>query len=145
MLFVLVLDPFLRQIDAALSVRHEAARACADDLGAVASDVGRLAILASLFADFGSVSGLALKWNMCVVVALTNGGGAWTLRRVRRELRRAVPEWSAFAVADAGKYLGVQLGPKAGALQRTSACAKWRERAAAAGMGTLQENSAARQ
>lgn len=33
LLFVLAIDPFLRQTDVALTVRHEAARACADDLG----------------------------------------------------------------------------------------------------------------
>ena len=116
-LFVISIDPLLFQFRKhVMDPQLGQVRACADDIGAALRALGSLPVLCKLFAQFRKVSGLSLKASKCVIVLSTVCVSDNNKLRVKEWLRSFCPEWSDFVIKDAGKYLGLYLGPGAGAL-----------------------------
>lgn len=115
---MIALETIFALLDCHLDKMHQAARACAADFGAVLADVMRLP---PVFAAFAVVSGLAVRPQMCAVVAFMETGDGRMLRRVGRSLRQSVPEWGKFVMAAGAIWMVVQVGPRAASRQLRAA------------------------
>ena len=105
-LFAIVADLLLRRIRRA--VPGALTRAYADDIALVLRDWRESApVLASLLAEYGTISGLELNMDKCVWVDLAETSPALARSAVQQEL----PQWGGMHFDDSAKYLGVYLGP----------------------------------
>ena len=122
LLYVLVTEPFNRQLDRMESRRGRCT--FADDLAYVGAR-GRQAwpLLQRLFQSLAAASGLHLNVSKTVLLPL------WTWRqRAAEELwTEVVPAWSRVRVAYAGTYLGFEVGPAAADTSWTAPLRKYRE------------------
>ena len=71
------------------------------------------------------LAGLTLKPTKCVVVPLHTKFSSHVASIVRDAMCRLVPRWSAFQIKGAAKYLGIWMGPAAGAAQWHAQVDKW--------------------
>ena len=131
-LFAIAIDPFLRLIDAALDHgRSGIVRACADDIGAVVSSSSYLQLIKPIFDLANAAAGLKTKPNKCVIVPIYTRCTLAVQAVWRDWLRSNLPKWKDFRVEGAAKYLGIFLGPSAGALQWREQASKWTDRSRA--------------
>ena len=107
LLFALCGDLLLRRLHKA--VPEDMLRAYADDTALVPGDVLRsAAAFVPLFAEFASLSGLALNLSKTVFVPLNDV----SLETFRGQLERLYPGWGAAGVRHWAEYLGFVLGPE---------------------------------
>ena len=129
LLFVLILDPFLRAIEGQLESPGLAlTRACADDIGAVVYEISTLKIFHALFTILAKIAGLHVKDRKCVIIPIATRFAPHVVELFRDWLCANLPEWGSMAVVASGKYLGFALGPGAGASSWSGPIAKWRWR-----------------
>ena len=100
-------------------------RLFADDTAVVLEDIWTLGpILAALFGQYESFSGLHLKLVKCVVVNLGRGRDEALKERMAEE----IPAWADFPVSGRGKYLGTWLGLSASEFWWVGSVGKFKER-----------------
>jgi hypothetical protein len=114
-LFVFVIDPLLWMFRCHLN--KAIIRACADDVGAALKRLADLALLHKLFSEFRSVSPLTLKPAKCVIIMTACDLSAGSLEFIRQWLAVNIPDWRHMKIQGRAKYLGMYLGPEAGAVQ----------------------------
>jgi hypothetical protein len=132
MLFAIAVNPFLRKFKAEVEDTGSACvRACADDVGGALKGIETLITMEHTFDMAQRCAGLYLKPMKCVIVPTFASYSDALAQRITEWLTRYLPQWSAFKVKDASKYLGVLMGPAAGAKQYVHAQRKWRDRARA--------------
>ena len=128
-LFVIAIDPLLYQFHKKLCAPTLATvRACADDIGAVLKQLRNLVMLWKLFESFRKVSLLTLKPRKCILIPLTVDSSERNCIALKDWLREFIPEWAHFNIVSASKYLGIYLGPQAGAKQWIAPLAKFKNR-----------------
>jgi hypothetical protein len=114
-LFVFVIDPLLWMFRCHLN--KAIIRACADDVGAALRRLSDLATLHKLFSEFRSVSLLTLKPTKCVIIMTVCDLSDGNLELIRQWLAVHIPDWKHMKIQGSAKYLGMHLGPEAGAVQ----------------------------
>ena len=125
LLFAICADILLREIAEALR-GHELVRAFADDTAAAVNDyVKVIPALATLFAEFESISCLALNIKKTVFIPLWKYSSERGLRNLITEL---APSWRDIIIAAQGKYLGFWIGPGAGCQSWTKPLEKFEKR-----------------
>ena len=133
LLFALCGDLLLRRLHKAAP--QDLVRGYADDTALVADDVLRSAMaFVPLFAEFASLSGLALNLSKTVFVPLGDTAAA----TFRGQLAMLYPGWGSASVRHWAEYLGFILGPEGRAKTWCKALAKVEVRAdlwAALGLG----------
>ena len=130
-LVVIAINPFLNLIETKLCAPREVCRAFADDLAAVLRSIEALKPISSLFKLLQAVSGMALKAKKCVIVPLGCSLSQELIDHIREWLKKRIPSWSSFSIAEEAKYLGFNLGPGVeddGGVW-VGPCAKWESRA----------------
>ena len=121
------------QYDEMLFPGHSVAQACADDIGTVVAAMPMLKALAQPFGVMECASGLTLKPPKCNLVPLVPFSDE-VVKRVKRFLIEAIPQWKNFNIVPYAKYLGFYLGPEATEYMNHAApFAKYNERARAIG------------
>ena len=113
-LFVLVIDPLLWMFRLHI---NSALRVCADDIGAALRRLEDLVVLHRLFSQFKRVSLLTLKPAKCILIMTVCDTTAGSIVHIREWLSQHIPEWRQMQIAGHAKYLGLYLGPSAGAEQ----------------------------
>eukprot|EP00972_Heterocapsa_arctica_P051571 7587157-Heterocapsa_arctica.AAC.1 len=132
MLFAVAIDPILRRFDVEVCQSGKGIiRACADDIGGALKSLKFLKVTKNICDDFRAISNLHLKPRKCVVIPTGAVLSAGLKKRITRWLEENIPEWSAFSVRDAAKYLGIMMGPKAGEVVWKAALGKWKDRSVA--------------
>ena len=117
------------------------ARACADDVGAIARGRRALRQMARVFSLAAKFSNLVLQEKKCVAVGL----GTETEAELRQILEEVAAAWKDFAIADAMLYLGCLIGPGASLHDNWSGpLSKVRLRGRAIGRSGADVESAAR-
>ena len=107
LLFAVVADLLLRKLSR--NFPNELIRSFADDTAMVVKDWWRVsADIASVFGEFGSISGLVLNLPKTVLIPLWPS----TMEVVRAQMARILPNWSAVSVARWALYLGFATGPE---------------------------------
>ena len=107
-LFALVVDPFLRCLDAILK-GDDLARAYADDIGIILCNwILTLPGIISLFTDFAKCAGLQLNLAKTIFIPLW---AKFDITTIRQQMQLHIPEWATMPIAANGKYLGFYLGP----------------------------------
>ena len=140
LLFAVAFEPFVRAFQRLQHRRSIEVRCCADDVGAVMSDLQPLKDLRWIFVYAADLAGLEINALKCVIVPLGKPCSPDVVAWIRHWLKMHVPEWSSCKIQSSGKYLGFQLGPLAEATQFDAVAAKWLSRArqiAAAGSSAL--------
>jgi len=141
-LFDCALDPFLEAFSEVIgqdpsgtgSPAHIGIiRACADDIGAALLTIVGLKYLEPIFHLAPKLAGLTLKPAKCVVVPISAPLDDNLARIIKEWLAQHIPCWKNFKIQSAGKYLGIVMGPRAGALQWKAPMQKFRQRAQAIG------------
>ena len=116
-LFVIVMDPFLRDFQQCLVDKSYAVVfACADDLGTAVIDLFVLEQLARVFEVMNAVACLVLQTKKCVIVPLIPFTDP-NISYIKGWLSNNVPKWAGFKIAPFGEYLGFCVGPAAGLAQ----------------------------
>jgi len=124
LLFAVASELILRRLSR--SVRDNTARAWADDIAMVIPrGLEVLPCIASIFLEFGLISGLLLSIGKTVIAPLF----PIDLVEFRSLLTAAVPSWGAMQVSFAAKYLGVFVGPDKGTRSWTAPIRKYLDRA----------------
>jgi len=117
-LFNFALDPLLwlfSQVIVSPGLGH--VLACADDLAATLRSLVHLIKVAKCFEIFQNIANLHLNPKKCVLVLNSVEATPHNIHIIRQWLSANIPEWSEFGIANAAKYLGFVLGPRAGLLQ----------------------------
>jgi hypothetical protein len=131
-LFAISVEPFLRHMR--YEVQNKGGgivRACADDVGIAIVSINTL-LQAKLVFDFAELfSGLTLKPKKCQLIPVCAVVTPELEVKVKGWLTDLIPDWAAFTIASAGKYLGLWLGTLTSDKQFASASDKWRKRAVA--------------
>ena len=128
-LFVIAIDPLLHQFHKHLCAPALATvRVCADDVGAAVRQLRTLFKVWELFEAFRKVSLLTLKPKKCIIVPLTVATSGWNCGLISEWLSVNIPEWAHFNIVPSAKYLGIYLGPKAGAHQWVAPVSKFKVR-----------------
>ena len=81
-----------------------------------------------MFEIFGSIAGLALNPKKCVIVLNSVEASPHNISIIRQWLSVHIPAWSEFGIANAAKYLGFVLGPRARMLQWEEPLRKFQHR-----------------
>jgi len=100
-------------------------RACADDKGSVVFQLSALRKLFIVFKACKRVANLELKVSNCFLVPLVGDFSPRVARVYSQWLSTDIPEWAEFQVVSHLKYLGLQLGPGAGAASWSVPVSKW--------------------
>ena len=130
--FVLVLDPFLRAMGELLDMSGVSlTRACADDVGAAVSNIVAPKRYHSIFKILEKVAALKVKPKKCVIVPIATTFSMHVVSVVRDWLVGNVPEWGAMSIAKSGRYLGFEMGPAVLEDSWSGPLAKWARRGAA--------------
>ena len=124
------LDPFLTYMMSIMSEDSTCVRACADDIGGAFSSISELRKIVPVFRVAQEVAGLQLKLSKCVIVPLHRRCSPHVVELIKIWLAKHIPIWHDFNVCGASKYLGIFLGPSAGATQWSLPLEKWSARAA---------------
>jgi len=128
-LFVICMDPLLYLFKTKIEDQGLGmVRACADDVGATLGALLLLPIFHDGFSRFKRISGLTLKPKKCVLILTTCIASPGNVEVIRKWLRAHCPEWANFQISNVGKYLGFQMGPKAGELQWKAPLDKFKNR-----------------
>jgi hypothetical protein len=125
-LFVLVVDRLLWMFR--VQVSSAVIRACADDIGAALRRLEDLATLSKIFDDFRQASRLTLKPAKCILVLTVCDTAVANVHRIRQWLNLHIPAWKDMKIQSCAKYLGIFIGPTAGALQWEKPIAKFQKR-----------------
>eukprot|EP00959_Pyramimonas_sp_CCMP1952_P078052 1631638-Pyramimonas_sp.AAC.1 len=115
-LYVIAANSFLLDIEVSLnngSSSLGAARACADDLGAVIRKNRGYSRLARVFRNARLFANLVLKPAKCFVIPLRGPAREPYTSELRQILIDADAEWADFQMVDVCTYLGFQIGPGA--------------------------------
>ena len=84
---------------------------------AVLRSMVHLVKVAKCFEIFRSIANLALNPKKCVIVLSSVEATPHNIHIIRQWLSVHIPAWSEFGIANAAKYLGFVLGPRAGLSQ----------------------------
>lgn len=118
--FTVSLEPVLRRVCSAFAAaRAGALRAFADDLGAALLRRRGLLALRAPFRAAADAWGLRRKPRKCCIVSVAARRVDQAAVRLRDWLLEVAPDWA--ALASHALYLGVQIGPRAGAHMWTAA------------------------
>ena len=114
LIFVLVIDPLLRAIQATIDKQKLGmTRACADDVGCALRSAASLCHLHDLFKIIERVANLRLKPSKCNIVPLWRRFSLHVTTVLKDTLRAKVPLWQAFNIVPYARYQGFWLGPAA--------------------------------
>ena len=103
-------------------------RACADDIASAVSKLRHLISIASVFQVFAKISGLVLHATKCVLILTSIRASPENVDVIRQWLSVNIPEWKDMHISNSGLYLGMQVGPQAGAVQWKAALDKYKTR-----------------
>jgi endonuclease/exonuclease/phosphatase family metal-dependent hydrolase len=121
-IFALALDPFIRYLCLRIPPPLNAVGAFADDIVITVHNLlASLRVLFPMFVVLELAGGLKLNITKTIIIPLAKA----TEFSVRRFLVEAIPSWGKLAIKDAGKLLGVLLGPAAADDRWTAAAAKY--------------------
>ena len=90
-----------------------------------------LAALRPVFKILQLAAGLTFKAEKCILVPLDGPLSLHKMEVIRAWLRRCCPDWANFKIASHSKYLGIIMGPAAGARSWTAPLLKYVDRNAA--------------
>ena len=113
-LFVMILDAFLRMMKIELDIHGGSVRACADDVAAVVHSGPGLVAIHAIFQLAKEIANLGLNTDKGKIIPL----GAKNIEEATQNFKKwcivNIPDFAATPVARVGKYLGVLVGPGSG-------------------------------
>jgi hypothetical protein len=127
LVFAVSIDPI---VSSSARVDHQTgslSRWCADDLASVLPCPDALTKLHRVFVTFSPLTGLHLNPKKFVIVLLARDFTA-EVEYIQSWLDKHLPEWAQARISDAGKYLGIWLGPTAGRKHWKDEAARWANR-----------------
>jgi len=125
-LFDMGIDPFLQMMDEQVAGHGRGiVRACADDIGAALRDYRELRYLYEPFQIAESCAGLTLQPKKCKIIVTSQLPSEKVVHVIRSWLLRTLPNWRNFHICGSASYVGLVIGPTAGANQWRSCLEKY--------------------